>query len=94
MADGHRARARAAITLRTIGIFVGAGLLFLAPFAGGARDRSDWTVVAAVCVVLGAIALLVHGLEARTPALASPVLLALGVVLGLTLLQLVPLPAQ
>ena len=96
------ARERAAKLLRSFGILVGAGLVFIAPLSGGAHlsaaaqagDRAHWTLAAAACVLLGAVALLAHGLTPRTPAPASPVLLALVVVLGLTLLQVVPLPAR
>jgi len=87
------ARARAEALLRSFGVLVAAGLVFLAPLSGGAHDRAHWTLAAAACALLGAVALLVHGLAPRTPALPGPALVALGVVLGLTLLQLVTLPA-
>jgi len=92
--DIHGARLRTAALLQGFGVIVGAGLVFLAPLSGGAHDRAHWTLAAAACVLLGVVALLVHGLSTRPPAFAGPALVALGVVLGLTLLQLVPLPAR
>ncbi|MHC5053408.1 MAG: O-antigen ligase family protein [Planctomycetota bacterium] len=68
-------------------------LAFLSPLVAGCQRQSQWAVMAAAAVLLGAVALVARGLDANTRHRADPVMIALACVGGAWALQLLPLPA-
>ncbi len=74
-------------------IAIAVALVLVSPWPTGSQYQQHWTVLASLAVLLGAIALVIRGLDPQARPRIDPVLLALGSLAAVYALQLVPMPA-
>lgn len=86
-----REKLRTVLAWSAVGI--GMGLVFFSPIPVGCHGQDHWSLAAVFAIFMGAMALVVRGLDEKPRPRTEPVLVALGGLTLVILFQLVPLPA-
>jgi len=86
-----REKLRAVLVRVAVGL--GMGLVLLSPIPAGCHKQHHWSLMAIFAISLGAVALVVRGLDRHSRPRIDPALVALGGLALVILCQLIPLPA-